>query len=488
MGMRVASLWFPTLPIDRALRIRPVDTAFALTTRENNTDRIYGLNRAAQKLGLAHGMGLSDARALYPDLETQPADITGDARFLRGLARWAGRYCPWVGLDGNNALTLNVTGSTHLFGDESAMLADMKSRLLKARLQARIGFADTVGAAWAMAHYGEGIVKPGAGRATIGRHPIAALRLSAKTCVGLQRLGVATIADLAALPRRTVTRRFGPEPLLRLDQAFGDQPEPISPLRAPPHYGARLTFPDPIGLVEDVMAGLLRVLKQVCAKLEDAQQGGRIFQLTLRRADQTSQQVELRLARPLRNPERIMALFQKEVAAVDAGFGIDQLRLQAILVEKLSLSQISSVSKGDSSGLDDLITRLGTRIGIENIIRFLPAESHIPERSFSVAPAAYSKAEGSWATPRPRPLRMFPPEPIVATGRQPPKTFRWRRLLLATAQATGPERITPEWWLPDENWRSGIRDYWRVDTQQGRRLWLFHTPENPNWYVQGEFA
>jgi protein ImuB len=26
-----------------------------------------------------------------------------------------------------------------------------------------------------------------------------------------------------------------------------------------------------------------------------------------------------------------------------------------------------------------------------------------------------------------------------------------------------------------------------VDTTQGRRLWLFYTPQNPNWFVQGEF-
>ena len=488
MGMRVASLWFPTLPTDRALRLRPIETAFAVTNRENNTDRIYDLNGKAHKLGLERGMGLSDARALYPDLVTRPADIAGDARFLRMLARWAERYCPWVGVSGSDGLVLNVTGSAHLFGGESAMLADMQSRLLKARLHVSIGFADTMGAAWAMAHYGTGIAKQGEGRAAIGQYPVAALRLSPKACVGLKRLGITTIAELAKLPRMTVTRRFGPEPLLRLDQAFGDQPEPISPLPPPPHYGVRLSFPEPIGLVDDVILGLSRLLKSLCEKLEDAQQGGRIFQLTLRRVDQTSQQVELRLACPLRDPRRITALFKKGIDGADAGFGIDQLRLEATVVEKLPLSQITPANPGDSSGLEDLITRLGARIGIENIIRFSPAESNIPERSFIVAPAAYSKAEGGWVVPRPRPLRMFPPEHIVATCRKPPKTFRWRRMFLSTVRATGPERIAPEWWLQDENWLSGLRDYWRVDTWQGRRLWMFHTPEHPNWYVQGEFA
>lgn len=488
MGMRVASLWFPTLPTDRLLRTRPVDAAFALTNRESNADRLYCLNSAAKDLGLERGMGLSDARALFPDLETQPADINADTRFLRVLARWAERYCPWVGIDSRDGLALNITGSAHLFGDESAMLADMQSRFLKARMHTHIGFADTVGAAWAMARFGEGIAGQGETQVAIGHYPVAALRLSTKTCIGLQRLGVASIADLAKLPRATVTRRFGAEPLLRLDQAFGDQPEPISPLQKPAHYGVRLSFPDPIGLVDDVMAGLSRLLKQLCLTLEDTQHGGRVFQLNLRRVDQTSQQVELRLAQPLRDPERIISLFRKGVEEADAGFGIDQLRLEATLTEKLLFRQITSVNNSDTNKLDDLITRLGTRIGIENILRFLPAESNIPERSFIITPAAYSKAEGGWVAPRPRPLRLFPPEHIVASSRTPPKTFRWRRMFLNTARAIGPERIAPEWWLDDENWRSGIRDYWRIDTRQGRRLWLFHTPENPNWYVQGEFA
>ena len=59
---------------------------------------------------------------------------------------------------------------------------------------------------------------------------------------------------------------------------------------------------------------------------------------------------------------------------------------------------------------------------------------------------------------------------------------------LSTARATGPERIAPEWWLEDDAWRSGIRDYWQVETRQGRRLWLYHTPQAPGWFVQGEFA
>jgi len=150
--------------------------------------------------------------------------------------------------------------------------------------------------------------------------------------------------------------------------------------------------------------------------------------------------------------------------------------------------QLSHVSSGRADRLDDLISRIGTRIGLENIQRFLPVDSHIPERGFTIAAAAWSEPGGPWAPPRPRPILLFPPEPLTATGTRPPERFRWRRMSLSTARATGPERIAPEWWLPDENWRGGVRDYWHVETRQGRRLWLFHTPQNPGWFVQGEFA
>ncbi len=489
MQRRVVSLWFPRLASDRVLRARPADAPFALTLKQNNANRLYCLNMAAEEQGLYRGMSYSDARAFCPDLKSAPADLPADERFQQMLARWAGRYCPWVGLEGADGLVLDVTGSTHLWGGEAAMIDDMRLRLGRAGLTVRLGLADTRGAAWALAHFDEGIAGAGEAQDRIANLPVAALRLPEKTCITLQRLGLRRIADLAELPRATIPRRFGREVLLRLDQALGAQPEEISPLRDPPRYSARMTLPDPIGLATDVMAGTARLLEQLCTKLKHHEMGARVICLTLRRVDQANQQVELRLARPLRNPARILPLFERGVNEVDAGFGIDQLRLEAVQIEALPAAQISHAGAKSQDKLDDMITRLGNRIGLDNIIRFLPADSHIPERSYIIAPAAYSDpARVSWPVTRPRPIRLFPPEPIAGSGPRPPQHFRWRRMALTAVRMTGPERIAPEWWLADENWRSGLRDYWKVDTRQGRRLWLYYTPQNPGWFVQGEFA
>lgn len=530
IGQRVVCAWFPRLASDRALRLRPVEGPFALTLKQNNANRLYCLNKAAEQQGLHRGMAYSDARAFCPDLQSRPADLAGDEAFLQVLHRWALRYCPWVGFDGldggpngsqasapdlpSNGLLLSITGSAHLFGGEVALLEDMYQSLAAAGFSLRLGLADTRGAAWALAHYRpytgakpvhssellQGLAEPGQSLQALASLPVAALRLDEKTVVALQRLGLRTIGSLAAAPRAPLARRFGPGLHLQLDRALGEMPEPVNAKAEPPHYGVRLTLPEPIGLSDDVKAGTLRLLERLCEKLKAQEAGARRLCLTLRRVDQASQQVELKLARPMREPQPILTLFERGIDTVEAGYGIDQLRLEAVAVEPLPSQQASYFVGGrKKEQLDDLISRLGTRIGLENIQRFVPTDTHIPERSFRLAPAALTEVPASAQTPswqntalgpldHPRPLRIFPAEPIEAQGNRPPARFRWRRMALSTARAVGPERIAPEWWHEDSNWQTGLRDYWRVETQQGRRLWLYYTPQNPGWFVQGEFA
>lgn len=477
---RVVCMWFPRLPSDRVLRTRPVSGPFVITLKSNNAERIYCLNAAAERAGLTRGMSFADARAFCPDLISQPARPDLDVCFLAALRRWATRYCPWVGLDGIDGLVLDVTGSTHLWGGEEMMCDDIRARAARAGLSVRIGLADTRGAAWAFAHYGEA-------ETTLKRLPVAALRLDEETVTGLQRLGLRTIGDLVTTARAPLARRFGPEIMLRLDQATGLMPEPVMPECEPPSFVTRMSLPEPIGLTEDVMGITQRLLVPLCDKLSRFEMGARKLALTLRRVDQGSRQIELCLAAPMRDPHRILPLFERGVGEVDAGFGIDQIRLEATQVEPLAVQQIGRVQTS-SDRLDDLVTRIGTRIGLDNVQRYLPADSHILARAFLVVPTVCSRPDSGWSTLRPRPLRLFPPEPITGLGTTPPDRFRWRRMTFTTGRAIGPERLAPEWWHEDDAWRTGLRDYWKVDTREGRRLWLFYTPQNPGWCVEGEFA
>ncbi len=436
-------------------------------------------------------MALADARAICPDLATRPADLAREAAALAALRRWAGRYAPMVATDGVDGLMADISGVPHLFGGEAGLRDDLQARLERAGLHAASAIAGTRGAAHALARHGGGIVPDGKLAEGIGHLPVAALRVDHATAEALARVGLARIADLIGLPRAPLARRFGPGLVLRLDQALGAQAEPVAAEPDAPQFSVRMTLPEPIGLQSDVRAGLDRLLDRLCAKLARHRMGARRLRLELRRVDHGAAQVEIGLARPMRDPARIAVLFARRLDEIDSGFGIDALRLSASVVEPMAPEQLGggpAIRHDDA--LADLLSSVGNRIGFDRVLRLLPATSLIPERSFLLAPAAYSSPE-----PVPcragllRPITLFPPEPVSAASGHPPATFRWRRMRLTTLRATGPERITPEWWFDDPAWRSGLRDYWRVETREGPRLWLFVTPQTGrgDWYVQGEF-
>jgi len=562
---RIAAVWLPHLGAERALRaLAPGGAPVATATASGGAVRLASVDAAAQAAGLAAGMTLADARALRPDLLTRPADPPREAAFLQALARWAGRFSPWVATDGaadappfgGGGLALDVTGCAHLFGGEPAMLTAMTDGLADLGLTARAACADTLGAAWALARFAPGappgrggavsadapatrvrapaparrgaapapapapapagpapvVAPPGRTRAAIAALPVAALRLPSDTVEGLARLGLRTVEDVALLPRGGLARRFGVATVRRLDQALGAEPEPVAAGRPPPRYAVRLSLPEPVGRVADVAAGLDRLLARLCATLEATGMGARRVRLTLRRVDGEDASLSVGLARPARDPAAIAALFARALEEVDAGFGIDALRLVATVVEPLAARQRAGVLEAadaatrlrdgvetpdaPADALASLLSSLGNRLGFDAVTRLTPADSHIPERAFIVASAAFSDPHpGPWpAPPGPRPLTLLAPaEPAaVETGpSRAPVALRWRRRRLALRTAAGPERIAPAWWLDDPDWRDGPRDYWRVETEDGMRLWLYHLPaaERPGrWSVAGVFA
>ncbi|MEM6618015.1 MAG: DNA polymerase Y family protein [Pseudomonadota bacterium] len=548
---RILSLWFPHLAAERLLRQARgrVMAPFATVAQAGNALTLGSLSPLAAAQGLRPGQPLADARALCPDLLTAPENPLAEAAFLTRLRRWAGRYSPWVAEERPDALLLDITGCAHLFGGEEPLAHTMAEALCALHLTARIGLADTPGAAWALARYagqasaahrsgdaieqearatrsrafkrrGTGlaapppapaaddsagaavIAAPGNTRRALARLPVAALRIDHDTATNLNRLGIRIVGDLYDLPRAALARRFGAPTLRRLDQATGAEPEPVSPAGRVQHFATRLTLPDPIGLADDIVAGIDRLLPPLCARLEKAARGARSLRLTCLRADHTAQVIEVGLARPSFDPARIRPLLTLRLPDIEPGYGIDVLRLEAHVTEPLTERQHSGHAEAvaqaralrdGGDAMADLIGRLGARVGLDRLIRLHPAQSHIPEKTATTMAAAYCQPANDWTRPEtPRPVLLFPPEivtPAKPTQGRPPDRFRWRRREFDTASATGPERIAPEWWLDDPAWRLGTRDYWRLETVTGERLWLYEAKGAPgSWFCHGDFG
>jgi len=543
---RILSLWFPRLGAERVLRRDRRDPAvpFAVAAMSGSAQRRTSLSHAAEAAGLRRGQPLRDARAMCPGLVTHPADPPADAALLAALARWAGRFSPWVAEEAADALVIDLTGCAHLFGGEAALMGQVETDCADLGLTVRAGLADTVGAAWALARYagraaapvrsgdaidqearatrsraerrsprlggtGQGapppagrIAAPGRTRAAVDPLPVAALRLSEADVAALGRLGLRRIGDLAGQPRAALARRFGRTLVRRLDQALGVEPEPVSPRRAAPRFALRLSLPDPIGLEADLLAAIDRLLPSLADRLARAGRGARSIRLEAMRCDQRNVAIEAGLARPSAEPARIRPLLAMKLAGIDAGPGIDALRLSAPATEPVHAQQhkghldaAGEVARRRDTGtaLDDLVARLGARVGMDAITRQHPADSHIPEKTAITLAAAWSAPAPAWPVPpTPRPMLIWPPEAVgAAADPAVPQRFRWRRRDHAVTGATGPERIAPEWWLDDPAWRSGVRDYWQVTTGEGERLWLFYAHGGTlsgGWFCHGAFT
>ena len=113
---------------------------------------LAAVNPAAAAKGIAAGMPLADALSFLPGLATRPAELAEDAAALRRLAEWCGRYSPWTAPDGIDGVKIEITGSAHLWGGEAELAADLSQRLARQGIVHRLAIADTLGAAWAVAH------------------------------------------------------------------------------------------------------------------------------------------------------------------------------------------------------------------------------------------------------------------------------------------------------------------------------------------------
>lgn len=462
----------------------------------------------AARLGLRVGQKATDAAALVPELVTADAEPEADATALTELAHWCVRYSPAVAADPPDGLFLDISGVAHLWGGEAELMADLRARLLANGLPFRLTIADTPGAAWALAHHGrDGTIAPPNGQAVLLKPlPPAALRLAPDAAAQIERLGLRRLEQLMDIPRAPLGRRFGAATLMRLDQALGRMPEALAFRRPPTPYVARLAFFEPISAPEDMARVTEDVVAKLCARLEAEGRGARRFEIAFHRVDGKAPGLAVGLSLAGRDARRIARLFQPKLETVDPGFGVESVTLAAYAVEAVSGRQ-GRIAGGDAAaaeeGLAALVDRLANRLGPTRVWRAVPVESHVPERSVRAEPPlGGSKDEArTWDPEAPRPVRLFRrPEPLeqvlALTPDEPPRQFRWRGRTHQVRRAEGPERIGEEWWRRgiEEVSVGHVRDYYRVEDQDGARFWVFRAglygdpAAPPKWWLHGLFG
>jgi protein ImuB len=461
----------------------------------------------------------------------------GETKRLHELARRMMRFSPVVAVEPPDAIALDVTGSQLLFRGMDRLLrlasAACSAALSGWRLTHGIAIAPTLGAAWALASFDSGrIISSVEELAGVLRPlPVAALRLDETSAHALCGLGIATIGQLAALPRQTLPARFGPAILTRLDQAVGRMPEPLTALCHQEKITAQMRFDDAIESPEMLLEIFRRLLEQVLDALRRRGCGARILMVDyLCRAAPISKTISL--SRPTRDASALLNLLRcaTETISVKAqgtsSLGVFGLRLSVPIFERLPDEQLQLLeeegtkarrhggTKGEEAELDHLFERLRIRLGGQNVLFPQLLQSHLPEQSFHYASSSQPLVLSPQSCIPPRPLHLLP-TPIeircIASPSEEPCSFTlseggawrseggaWRSeggawsksSVFQIAHCTGPERICGDWWTG----RDKTRDYFEVEESGGRRFWIFRVAETSGrqslrrrWFLHGLF-
>ena len=520
---RILSIWLARLSADRwrlsngLKRGEGADALpTALITETAHGPRIDTANDAGLAAGARRGMMLADARTLCPGIQVVHSDHAGDLAALEKLALWAQRWGPWSAMDAPDGLLVDVTGAAHLFGGEMRLLADAQTLFDGRGLTARLAIAPTAGAAWALSHYGpeRAVLDHGdAMSRRLAQLPVAALRLDDDVMTVLRRLGLKRIGDLTGIEgdgqgRDAIMRRFrnrrspGANPLVRMDQLLGRVPEPLLPVIAQNMPLVQRRLVEPIRhreLLDQVVRDLADDMARV---LEGVGKGARRLELGLWRVDGEVLVRALEMAAATRDPGHICRLFAARLDDVEAGFGIESVRLRVSWAEPLALSQgdIEQAAESHGTSLATCVDRLTVRLGPKAVTRPVPFASHIPERAQRWQPPLEPEpaSQGELAFHH-RPLKLLDKAEritvLYATPDGYPRSFRWRGHVHEVTRVEGPERIAPEWWRERSSVR--LRDYYRIEDSAGRRYWIYrhgligdgrgNDREGglPDWYLQG---
>ncbi len=234
---RVVCLWFPDWPLQRLLAARPelARTVLLLTEKTRRGEFVSFCNPWACRRGIAVGMPLAEALSLVhgrDSVTVEPVQPEADRIALEELALRCEPYSPCVGLEeaaSPHGLLLDITGIAHLFGGELPLIRRLQTELIANRFEARIAVGDSIGAAWAAAHYlarsAKPLLLPRGQFDLLWDLPVEGLRLGEASTEKLHRLGIRTIRQVLGLNRSSLPSRFGDEINLRLDQLLGGRSE-----------------------------------------------------------------------------------------------------------------------------------------------------------------------------------------------------------------------------------------------------------------------
>ncbi|MDQ3446027.1 MAG: DNA polymerase Y family protein, partial [Pseudomonadota bacterium] len=320
------ALVLPALPLQ--LAARGIEYAVPIAIIEGPAQRpvVIHCNELARSAGVAPGLKLAAAQALSGQLVAVERNEERERAALAELAAWGYQFSSHVVLQQDGVL-IETGGSQRLFGGRTAL-----DRLIKQQLGG-IGYRGVTAQAvtqraarvLALARMRGIEVENIAGRLDIERVlaplPLALLEWDEATTSTLHSLGLATIADVLALPRDGLAKRFGAARLTGLDRVFGRRADPPLLYEPPTRFASSIELPAELIETEQLMFPARRLLAALEGFLRGRNAGAVELTFRVKHTDRRGEPIpptgfSIALATPERNATRLTALLAERISRV----------------------------------------------------------------------------------------------------------------------------------------------------------------------------
>jgi protein ImuB len=472
-------LHLPRLPLEVYTRGYADSDPVVVCQGRGKTQTVLLADETAQRLGISAGMPLGAAHALSTRLRTLPRDKRKEAAALERLAAWGGQFTPSVCLDPPQGLLLEVGGSLRLFSGLTALLARLHRGLTELGYCIHDAAAPTPLGAALLARAGveSTIRSPAALRQALAPLPVETLGLSPKQQATLNGMGIHSVRDCLRLPRDGIARRLGPGILDLLDRALGRVPDPRAPFTPPARFSSSLSLPAEISGTEPLLFAVHRLLRELVGVLRSCNGGVQRLGLRLAHSDGRHTRLELGLAAPTRDLQRMLLVSRDRLAGLRLHAPVHEIGLSTDDFLILPETNIELLPDADSGGDPAvLLERLQARLGAEAVRGLCIVADHRPELAWQYCtpgeshPAVRETTRPLWLLERPRPLRIVNGRPHF-NGELSLESVR--------------ERIESGWWDGGEV----LRDYFIARNPQGLRLWIFHDlAGSRTWFLHGFYG
>lgn len=482
--------------------------------------RLTAVDAVAAARGLRPGQQRATALALAPDTLLGQADGLRDATLLQAVAHAALAFTPsvaWGAEPGvSHTVLLEVSSTLRVFGGLERLLARLHEATAPLVAQRRVATAPTAAAAalfarWGNSHLPE--IGPHTKRLALARQhldaaPLDLLAAGWQHRDTLQGMGLDTLAQLRALPRDGLARRFGPALLAEIDAARGEAPEAHRWLQLPDAYEARLELFARADSTEQVLHAASVMLARLVAWA--GARRARVARFTLdmqheprhRHDDNTpaSTPLEVALAEPSGDAVHLGVLLRERLARLPLPAPTLELRLRChdLAFQEAPNGELFATPASRQEGLLRLLERLQARLGRDQVCAVQRRGDHRPERATALPAldpaAAGQRPAGAQLTVGPgparvprlqtRPVWLLPQPRPLDDHRGAPWLDGHPLQILA-----GPQRIETGWWDAD----LVVRDYFVARAQDDSLVWVFRSrlpgsdAQSP-WYLHGRFA